>query len=239
MKNYLKLTFVTNRLNRDYHEYLSLISTCVKYGVTSVQLREKNPDTETSLQFGKRLMEFLKPLDVPLIVNDSLALCLKLKADGLHLGQSDGDVEKARKLLGSSKIIGLTIENEEQLEHANNLPAGCINYIGIGSIYPSKTKPDNPIVGIEGLKKFAKFSKYPIVAIGGIKEKNIISVMKAGAKGIAAIGAFHDGLCPKTETEKLCSLIESVQQNNMNFWKSQKKINSVIPKEALYHVKTY
>ncbi len=197
----LLLTLVTNKLNTPVQDYLRFISVCAESGLNAIQLREKNLSFEKALEFGIHLQEILRPLGIPLIVNDNLDLCLKLNAAGLHLGQSDGDVQKARQLLGPNRIIGLSVNTIAQLEKANKL---SINYVGIGTIFPTQNKANiQTMWGISGLQKAVKISKYPIIAIGGIDESNAALVMETGVKGIAAIGAFHNSVSPETTIKNL------------------------------------
>lgn len=198
---------ITSKGDQSVDHYLAFIEQCIKEGVTSVQLREKHLSYNEILEFGKKLKAILKSFEIPLIVNDSLELVLALDADGLHLGQSDGNVWHARKVLGESKIIGLTIDNLEQLQDAN---ARLLDYIGIGAIYPTKSKANvNTIWGIEALKKAVAMFKHTVIAIGGINESNAAEVIKAGAHGIAAIAAFHDAKDPKQTTQNLIKIINS------------------------------
>jgi thiamine-phosphate pyrophosphorylase len=206
MKNqFYRLCLVTNKGNKHEDQYLNFIKICAKSGITSVQLREKNIPYESLLKFGKMLKEILAPFNIPLIVNDNVDLALGLDADGVHLGQTDGDIIAIRNILGPDKIIGISINSLDQLYAANLLP---VNYVGCGAIFPTKNKIDvSTIWGIEGLKQLSTLSKHPVVAIGGIDEYNASEVISAGANGIAAIGVFHDALDPEATTKKLYNII--------------------------------
>lgn len=205
---YFKLMLVTNKKDKPLNEYLDFIKSCAKSGITSVQLREKNLSYDELREFGKQLKAVLDPLGIPLIVNDHVKLAHELGAASVHLGQTDGDVREARALLGDDKIIGLSVDSIEQLSIAHMLP---IDYIGVGAIFPSKTKRDVAVVlGCDGLKQIALASKYPVIAIGGITALNAGEVIQAGAHGIAAIGAFHDGKDPISSTKNLRSMIDGV-----------------------------
>jgi thiamine-phosphate pyrophosphorylase len=206
MKNqFYKLCLVTNKGNNHEDQYLNFIKICAKSGISSVQLREKNTPYESLLKFGKMLKETLAPFNIPLIINDNLDLALELDADGVHLGQEDGNIAAARNILGPDKIIGISINSLDQLYAANLLP---VNYVGCGAIFPTKNKIDvSTIWGIEGLKQLSTLSKHPVVAIGGIDESNASEVISAGANGIAAIGVFHDVLDPESTTKNLYNII--------------------------------
>lgn len=189
-KDYLQLMLVTNKGSCPKPEYLQFIEACLKAGVTCVQLREKILGYKQLLSFGYEIKRLCKSYKIPLIVNDNLKLCIELGADGLHLGQNDEDVIYARKLLGTKKTIGLSVNTIEQVRQSENLP---IDYLGVGSIFATNNKPDvKTIWGLKGLAEVTNISSHSIIAIGGINEQNAPYVMRAGASGIAAIDAFHN-----------------------------------------------
>jgi thiamine-phosphate pyrophosphorylase len=204
-KSFLQLTLVTNKGNIPTVSYLNFIEVCIKAGITCVQLREKSLPKKDLLDFGNSLKCLLDLYNVPLIVNDDIDLCIKLSAFGVHLGQSDTDVTKARSALGTDKIIGLSVNTIEQIQNSLTLP---IDYIGVGAIFPTHNKPDvETIWGLNGLKDAYLISSHPIVAIGGIDENNIFSVINSGADGIAAIGVFHQAADPFLTTKNLIKII--------------------------------
>ena len=127
----MKLYLVTDRdlsLGRSLEE---VVSEAVSGGVTMVQLREKDAPTGEFIDLAGRLMNMLKPLGIPLIINDRVDVAMAVDADGVHIGQSDMPYEIARKLLGPDKIIGLSVENFEDIEKANALD---VDYIGISPV---------------------------------------------------------------------------------------------------------
>ena len=200
-KNIPFLTLVTNKNNITLDKYLKFLEICANYGIDSVQLREKHLNKRELFELATIMLETLTPLNISLIINDNPELAHKVGAAGVHLGQDDGNVFKARKLLGDNKIIGLTVNSLEQLKLANELP---INYVGVGAIFPTKNKPNvKTIWKCKGLKQCASISNKPILAIGGIDESNIEEVLLSGARGIAAIGAFHNAYDPAFTTKTL------------------------------------
>ena len=206
-KPYFKLILVTNKGKTRLDAYLNFITRCAEAGITSVQLREKNSAYADLLSFGKDIQDILKAFQIPLIVNDNPQLALELDAKGLHLGQNDGDVILARKLLGKDKIIGLTVNSVKELLEANNLP---VDYLGISTIFPSTNKTDTTrIWGSEGLVSLRKLTTKKLIAIGGINETNAYIVMHSGADGIAAIAAFHESTDPVKTTRQLLLTIRS------------------------------
>ncbi len=198
---------VTHRQNYPLDQYLYFIKCCVIFGITSVQLREKNASYRFLVEFALRLKEILDPFSIPLIINDRLDVALASNACGLHLGQSDGSVLHAREMLGADKIIGTSINSIERLEAANHFP---INYVGMGAIFKTKTK--NNVIkhwGLQGLKQAAKLSCHPVVAIGGITIKNVVDVLRNGANGIAVISAIHDASDALQATQQLRRSIDT------------------------------
>lgn len=195
-----QLTLVTNKNDCSLDKYLRFIETCAKAGIDSVQLREKNSSYEELLVFGKELKYILKEYNTPLIINDNIYLAQDLDADGVHLGQTDGDILTARNILGTHKIIGLSVDSVKQLYSANNLP---IDYLGVGSIFSTASKKDIAnILGCDGLKELVSIAKKPIIAIGGINEFNLKQVLATNVKAVAIIGALHNSKDP-TNTIKL------------------------------------
>ena len=206
MKDYLKLYLVTDRelsLGRSLEE---VVSEAVKGGVTVVQLREKDASTGEFIELARRLMKLLKPLRIPLIINDRVDVALAVDADGVHIGQSDMSYEDARRLLGPDKIIGLSVENFKDIEASNALD---VDYIGISPVYgtPTKTDTAEPF-GLEGLRKAVQMSAHPTVAIGGMNASTIAEVMAAGTDGVAVVSAICSAENIRKATSDLRAIVE-------------------------------
>ena len=153
-----------------------------------VQLREKEASTKEFIDLAIRLKEILKPYNVPLIINDRVDVALAADADGVHVGQSDMPYEIARKLLGPDKIIGLSVENMDEVLEANELD---VDYIGISPVYATQTKTDTAVpFGLEGLREAVRISLHPTVAIGGMNMRTAAEVMQTGCDGIAVVSAI-------------------------------------------------
>ena len=188
--DFYKLILITNRQSQPLKDYLQFIELCLKSGVTSVQLREKEATSAFLLDYASQLKTLLDSYNVPLIINDNLELALEINAQGLHLGQTDGSPHLARERLGTDKYLGLSIETEEDLERANCCD---VDYVAASAVFPSSHKTNlRTIWGLDGLQSLAKRSVNPLIAIGGINPGNVEKVMTAGAQGIAVIGALHD-----------------------------------------------
>lgn len=189
-------------------ETLELIEAALKGGVTVLQLRDKEADTASLIEEGVELRTITNKYKVPLIVNDRIDVALEIDADGVHLGQEDASPEEARSILGISKIIGLSVHNLDQAEEAIELP---VDYLGVGSVYPSKTE-QREVIGIKGLEKICKTASIPIVAIGGITVDKVEEVIKAGASGVAAISGIWDADDIERRVKEYISKLEEVKR---------------------------
>ncbi len=157
-------------------------------GVTIVQLRAKGSGTREFLELAVRMAAALKSRSIPLIINDRVDIALACGADGVHLGQDDMPLGKARELLGSTKIIGVSANTLKEAREAERFGA---DYIGLGPIYATASKDtDLPVLGPEGIRRMRQKIDIPIIAIGGIDAGNAADVMNAGATGIAVISAI-------------------------------------------------
>ena len=183
------LYLVTDRsLLPDGMSLTRCVEEAVRGGVTMVQLREKNTPIAEFLQIAGELTSQLQGTGVPLIINDRVDIALECGADGVHLGQSDLSPQEARHLLGADAIIGLSVESQEQLEHALHQP---IDYIALSPIFSTPTKTNTIIEwGLEGIKLATSLTNIPIIAIGGLHLSNVASIVQSGASGVAVVSAI-------------------------------------------------
>ena len=200
----LSLYLVTDRKLAGQRELVEVVQKAVKGGVTVVQLREKELCAREFYELGIRIKELLPP-DVPLLIDDRLDLALAIGADGLHLGQRDLPVEIARKLLGPLAIIGLSVETPGQLQAAKQLP---VDYLAISPVFSTPTKTDTgPAWGLDGLRAARKLTDLPLVAIGGINERNAAAALEAGADGVAVVSAICAAPDPEEAARQLKKII--------------------------------
>ena len=193
---------VTSGEGREEKSFLSTLEEALKGGLSLVQLREKNASAREFLGRGKRVKKLLDSHGIPLIINDRVDMALALGASGVHLGQSDMPYGEARKLLGPKAIIGISVENMRQLEETATYPG--ISYLGISAVFPSSTKTDTPCIwGLSGLREARKRTNLPLIAIGGISEKNAPEVFAAGADMIALVSAIMESPNPQETVRRL------------------------------------
>jgi thiamine-phosphate pyrophosphorylase len=169
-----------------------LLRGAVAGGVDMVQLREKRlPDDElTSVAAATEAL--CARLGALLIVNDRPAVALESGADGVHVGQDDLPVEQVRELVGEDLLIGLSTHAPAEIDAVD---ASLVDYIGVGPVHETPTKPGRPAVGVELVRYAAANSPVPFFAIGGLDADNLEEVLEAGARRVCvlrAIGAAED-----------------------------------------------
>ncbi|WP_117232396.1 thiamine phosphate synthase [Vibrio maerlii] len=202
--NPYKLYLVTDD-QQDLETLKFVVKEAVAGGVTMVQVREKHGDVRAFIERAQAVKEILAETNVPLIINDRVDVALAVDADGVHLGQTDMQATTARKLIGDDKILGLSIETQDQLEEADSLP---IDYIGLSAIFATPTKTNTKTHwGIEGLNKALSQTQLPIVGIGGINESNIPQLVASGVHGLALVSAICHVENPKQAAQHLLGLM--------------------------------
>ncbi len=164
------------------------VAAAVRGGVTVVQLRDKEASEAAFIDAGRRLKAVLAGTGVPLIVNDRVAAACEIGADGLHIGQSDGDPAAARAAIGPARLLGLSVES---LAQARALDPEIVDYAGVGPVRATATKPDHAApLGIGGLAAAVAALAVPAVAIGGVTAQDARPVLAAGAQGLAVVSAI-------------------------------------------------
>lgn len=152
-----------------------------------MQLREKELSEADFEQEAKELLELCHKYNVNLIINDNVALAAKVGADGVHIGQSDMWVEKARAILGKEKIIGVTAKTVEQAKAAE---AAGADYLGSGAVFGTSTKKDAKPMDHALLQEICESVKIPVVAIGGIDGGNILLLKGRKMAGVAVVSGL-------------------------------------------------
>jgi thiamine-phosphate pyrophosphorylase len=174
-------------------------------GVDVVQLRDKGLGDEQLVAAGRRFRELCDEHGALLIVNDRPDLALACGADGVHVGQDDRPVEEVRSELGDELLIGLSTHSPQQVYAARSLPC---DYIGVGPVFETPTKPGRPAVGVELVAFAAAHAGKPFFAIGGIDESNAGEVARVGASRIAVVRAIRDAPDPGAAARALRAAVE-------------------------------
>jgi thiamine-phosphate pyrophosphorylase len=160
----------------------------IEGGADIIQLRAKNADKSTCRALLESILPQFEKNDIPLIVNDHIDIALAYPRCGLHIGQDDEPVAKARALLGPNRILGLSTHSVEQAAQALEL-AGFLSYFCIGPVFATRTKPDYKPVGLELVRAVHTLNagRLPLFCIGGINRSNVAKVLHAGAERIVAV----------------------------------------------------
>jgi len=191
-----KLVYLISPNKIDHNFFANLDKVLSFKNVKFFQLRLKNLSQKKLLNFSKRILKITTKHKVKFIINDNFMLASKIKVDGCHMGQLDGSFKIARKKL-KGKILGITCHNSKRL--AKIAINNNANYVAFGSFFKSKLK-QNTIKANLDILRWAKINvKKPIVAIGGINNKNYKKLVKAGAKYIAISSFIWDN--PKLKPE--------------------------------------
>jgi len=203
LRKKLKLYVITDRRLKSEIES---VREALEGGATSIQLRIKNAPTGEMIKIGKEIRELTKEYDALYFVDDRLDVALATDADGVQLGPEDMPISLAKEI-GPNLIIGASVYSLEEALKAEKEGA---DYLGAGSVFPTPTKRDVKVIGLEGLKRIVESVKIPVVAIGGINHKNARDVLKTGVDGIAIISAIMGAEDVKRATEEMRKIIEEV-----------------------------
>jgi len=191
-----------------FDRLLEVVDAAAGAGVDVVQLRAKSVTARELLRQAKALSDVVDRRCL-LLIDDRVDVALAARdagarIDGVHLGQSDLPPETARRLLGAHAVIGWTANSPEHRAAASALRQGTIDYLGVGVIRPTSTKPDHPpALGVDGFAAFAAGTALPCVAIGGVGVDDVAPLRAAGAAGIAVVSAICGADDPAATTRAL------------------------------------
>jgi len=182
-------------------------------GARVIQLRDKRSKKRELLILAQKLKELCSQADVLFIINDYLDLAIAVDADGLHVGQEDLPMSVIRRELPIDKIVGCSVTT---LSQATKAQAEGADYIAVGSIFPTATKKEATVVGIDMLKELKRTVFTPLVAIGGINQNNIGEVVSAGADAVVVISAVLSEKDVKKAVQKLVANINLAKEECQN-----------------------
>jgi thiamine-phosphate pyrophosphorylase len=190
----------------DSSRIFAAVEAVLRGGAAAVQLRRKTVVAERRLLEAHEVARLCREANVPFIVNDDAVLAKTVRADGVHLGRDDGDLVTARELLGAHCLIGLSCYSDGARVRAA-ARAGA-DYVGVGSMFPSTTKP-HALTAPLSLLRDAGAASIPVVAIGGITLENAAEVKAAGADMVAVISALFEAADPESTARDFTNLWES------------------------------
>lgn len=182
---------------------LSITHSALLGGAKVVQYRDKERSKDAQINLARQLVQLCKEMDATFLINDSPEIAEASFADGVHLGQGDMTTHEARKILGPKKLIGISTRTVDQALKAEMAGA---DYIGVGSMFPTNTKNDIELIGLETLRKIRRAVKLPLVAIGGVTAANGAEIIDTGADAVAVVSAIADDRQPALAARELSLL---------------------------------
>lgn len=202
------LYLVTDSTGLEEKDFLHKVREACEGGITLLQLREKEKTTREYIQLAVKVKEITDRFGIPLIIDDRIDVAMAIDAAGVHVGQSDMPVDKARKLMGSEKIIGATTKTIPQAQEAQSMGA---DYLGVGAIYPTTTKVKTVLTEVSTLKAICEEVHIPVVAIGGLNEENCDVLAHTGISGMAVVSAIMKACDTREATKSLKIKIDQLK----------------------------
>ena len=186
---------------------VAIVEAALKGGLTLVQYRDKNTDDLIRFENAQKLCQLCHDYGALFLVNDRVDLALAVNADGIHLGQQDLPIAIARQILGPNRIIGRSTTNPQEMAKA--IAEGA-DYIGVGPVYETPTKVGKAAAGLDYVSYAAEHSPVPWFAIGGIDQRNLQDVLKAGAKQVAVVRVIMQSPDPTEATQDLLVQLQTL-----------------------------
>jgi len=184
----------------------AFLEAAIAGGVDMVQLRDRELDDAGLLSMAIRGSEVCSRLGVPFIVNDRVDIAVLAGADGVHLGQDDIPPSLARRLVGPTAIVGLSTHSPEQIGAAEREP---VDYIGVGPVHATPTKPGRAAVGTALVRYAAAHCTRPFFAIGGLEPSNVAEVVAAGGRGVSVLRWVSQARDPRAAALEMIAALPS------------------------------
>ena len=200
---------VTDRSWTGEKSLMEQVKEALDGGITFLQLREKNLGEEELFREAKDMKALAAAYHVPFVINDNVELALAIGADGVHVGQEDMEAGKVREKLGPDKILGVSAHSVEEAIEAEKKGA---DYLGAGAVFSTSTKKNAGALSKETLEAICRSVSIPVVAIGGIKEENFLSLKGTGIAGAAVISGIFAQENIREACVRLSSLAREVTE---------------------------
>lgn len=197
----------------DTEQLCALVEASLLGGASLLQYRNKAASHELRASQSRALLALCREHGVPMIINDSVELCLAIDADGVHLGSSDGNLAETRAHLGPDKILGASCYNRYELALEAKLSGA--DYVAFGACFASATKPDAPKADLALFSKARAGLGLPAVAIGGIDLDNTRQVINAGADAVAVVSALYSAADVTAAARQFSKLFNQTNQHDL------------------------
>ncbi|KGP74775.1 thiamine-phosphate pyrophosphorylase [Desulfosporosinus sp. Tol-M] len=203
----LRLYAITDRTWVGKQTLMEQVESALKGGATCIQLREKQLDDSAFLAEAMAMKKLCQEYGVPFIVNDNADSAVKCQANGVHLGPGDLPPQNVRALVGENMMIGVSARTVERAIQAEKAGA---DYLGVGAVFTTTTKPDAHSVSHDIVKEICKAVSIPVVAIGGISRQNILELSGIGIAGVALVSTIFASEDIEMESRTLRMLSEKI-----------------------------
>jgi thiamine-phosphate pyrophosphorylase len=201
-----RLYLVTDSALAKGRPLLDVVRAAVDGGVTCVQVREKDLSARAYIDLLGPIRGLLRDRGVPLFVNDRVDIALAVEADGIHLGQTDLPLARARRIAGDRLTVGISCEAPHDAVEAER---GGADYVSVSPVFATPTKIDTaPALGLDGVRAVRAAVRIPVVAIGGVNATNAAEVLRAGADGICVVSAIVSARDPRAAAATLRHIVE-------------------------------
>ena len=207
MFSIIKGLYAVTTDEQDTDVLLAKVEAALLGGINILQYRNKQANHKLLTQQAQAILPLCRQYNVPLIINDSVKLCLTLDADGVHIGAEDGNLSEVRTRLGPNKILGASCYNRFDL--ALTAQQAGADYVAFGACFASTTKPNAPVASLDLFKLAQAQLHIPTVAIGGITLTNVLQAIDAGASAIAVINAIFNSSDVKLSTQQFAQLFDT------------------------------
>ena len=198
---------VTDRTWLNGRSLVECVQQAVDGGATFVQLREKDALHEEIVELAHELIPICREAGVPFVIDDEVSIALEVGADGVHVGQDDMACENARAMLGPDAIVGVSAQTVAQALAAQKAGA---DYLGVGALIPTPTKPDAVDVTFDELRAICDAVDIPVVGIGGLNKNTVAQLKGSGVDGAAVVSAIFAADDCESVARELRNLMEEI-----------------------------
>jgi thiamine-phosphate pyrophosphorylase len=204
------LYLITDRQAGGVRSIPDVVKAAIAGGIKLLQYREKDLSKRESFQVAQTLRELTREAQVTFLINDDMDLALAVEAEGVHLGQEDLPLLAARKILGSRKIIGISVRDIAAAQRAVREGA---DYLSVGPVFQSATKMVRSPMGCGIIRQVRQVTGLPLYGIGGIRPDNACEVIEAGADGVAVVHSLHQASDITKATREFLSVLNKCKKS--------------------------